>query len=413
MDKTLKSLQYMTCRASNKAMQMYYMWEHEKMNYKNKHGEYPNEKKMFGKIYRNVIENEIKTIMSTVNTANVAQTNAFVMKKWNADKNDILNFRKSVASFKLDMPIYLKNSNYKISEGTNGYEIDCAMFNRSQDLKHLIFRIDKLDGNKKTILNKIINTTYKQGSMQIIKNKKNKWCLLISFGFEADTKALDMNRTVGVDLGITNALTMQVWDNKLQEWEKLNWIKCAVDGSELVHYRQKIVARKVSLVKNCKLANANTGKAGHGRKTRIAPIMHTSDKIVNYKDTFNHKYSKFVIDFAIKNNCGTIQMENLKGFAINTTEKFLQNWSYFDLQEKIKYKAEEKGIEFILINPSFTSLRCSKCGCIEKENRNSKENQAKFQCVLCGNMENADINAAKNISLPNIEQIIKEQLRFK
>lgn len=69
--------------------------------------------------------------MITVNIANVAHNNAFIMKKWNTDKNDILNFRKSVASFKLDMPIYLKNNNYKISQGTNGYEIDCAIFNRS------------------------------------------------------------------------------------------------------------------------------------------------------------------------------------------------------------------------------------------------------------------------------------------
>lgn len=411
MDKALKDIQYMTCKASNKAMQMYYMWEHEKMDYKNKHGEYPDEKKLFGKTYRNVIESEIKTIMNTVNTANVAQTNAFVMKKWNTDKSDILNFRKSVASYKLDMPIYLKNSNYKILQGTNGYEIECAMFNRSQHLKHLIFMIDKLDGNKKSILNKLINGIYKQGSMQIIKNKKNKWCLLISFGFEADKKGLDINRTVGVDLGITNALTMQVWDNKFQEWERLSWAKCVVDGGELVHYRQKTVARRIALLKNCKLANVNTGKAGHGKTNRIAPIVHSNDQIANYRDTFNHKYSKFVIDFAIKNDCGIIQMENLKGFTVNTSEKFLENWSYFDLQEKIRYKAEEKGIQVNLINPSFTSQRCSKCGCIEKQNRNCKNNQAKFECVVCGNQENADINAAKNISLPNIEQIIKEKLK--
>jgi len=412
MDKTLRDIQHLTCKASNKAMQMYYMWEYEKLKYKNKYGEYPNEKEMYGKTYRNVVEAEMKSIMNTFNTSNVGQTNAFVMKKWNNDKKDILNYRKSVANFKLDMPIYLKNCSYKLLQGNNGYEINCAIFNKSQDLKHLIFTIDKLDGNKKATLNKIMSGTYKQGALQIIK-KKNKWCLLISFGFEIDKKELDINRIVGVDVGITNALTMQIWDNKLQEWDRLSWRNCVLDGKELIHYRQKIMARRIALLKNSKVAQENTGKAGHGRTKRIEPINHMSDKVKNFRDTFNHKYSKYVIDFAIRNNCGNIQMEDLSGFGESVSETLLKNWSYYDLQQKIKYKAEENNIEINFINPKYTSLRCSSCGCIDKENRDCKKAQAKFECVICGHKENADINAAKNICLPNIEQIIKEQLKTK
>ncbi|MFL0198874.1 hypothetical protein ACJDU8_25480 [Clostridium sp. WILCCON 0269] len=123
------------------------MWEYEKIKYKNKYGKYPEEQERFGKTYRNVVEGEMKSIMNTINTSNVGQTNAFVMKKWNADKKDILNYRKSVASFRLNMPIYLKNGSYKIYQDNNGYEVDCAVFNKFQELKHLTFKIDKLDGN--------------------------------------------------------------------------------------------------------------------------------------------------------------------------------------------------------------------------------------------------------------------------
>lgn len=412
MDKTLRDIQYLTCKASNKAMQMYYKWEYEKMEYKDKYGEYPNEKEKYGKTYRNVVEAEMKSIMSNVNTSNVGQTNAFIMKKWNTDKKDIFNYRKSVASFKLNMPIYIKNSNYKIYLGNNGYEIDCAMFNRLQELKHLTFSIDKLDGNKKATLNKIINKVYKQGSMQIVKNKKGKWCLLISFSFEGENRNLDINRIMGIDIGITNTLTIQIWDNKLQEWDKISWRKCVIDGKELIHYRQKVQARRIELLKNSKLSNRNQGKAGHGRKKRIEPIEKMSKKVNNFRDTLNHKYSKYVIDFAVKNNCGLIQMEDLSGYSEGVNETLLKNWSYYDLQNKIKYKAEEKGIKVIFINPKYTSKRCSKCGCIHEDNRNCKKNQAKFKCVRCDYEENADINAAKNISLPDIENIIQNEIKM-
>ncbi|MBX4272022.1 transposase [Clostridium estertheticum] len=421
MDKTLRDIQYVTCKASNKAMQMYYMWEYEKLEYKNKYGEYPNEKEMYGKTYRNVVEAEVKAIMNTINTSNTGQTNAFVMKKWNTDKKDIMNYRKSVASYKLNMPIYLKNSSYKILQGESGYEIDCAIFNKSQGLKHLTFTIDKLDGTKKATLNKLIesknlseliNGAYKQGAMQIVK-KKNKWCMLISFGFEAVKRELDTNRIVGVDVGIVNALTFQVWDNTTQKWDRLSWRDCLLDGKELIHYRQKIMARRIALLKNSKLSDENKGKAGHGRVKRIGPINTISDKVKAFRDTLNHKYSKYVIDFAIKNNCGCIQMEDLSGYSESVSETFLKNWSYFDLQSKIKYKAEENGLAINFIKPYHTSLRCSLCGNIQKENRDCRNNQSRFKCTVCGYEENADINAAKNISLPNIEQLIKEQLKIK
>lgn len=37
---------------------------------------------------------------------------------------------------------------------------------------------------------------------------------------------------------------------------------------------------------------------------------------------------------------------------------------------------------------------CPNCGCIEAENR---PNQETFECVECGDKDNADFNAAKNI----------------
>lgn len=411
LNKVLSDIRYMTCKASNKAMQMYYMWENEKIEYKNSTGEYPNEHDKFGKTYRNVVESEMKLIMNTVNTSNVSQTNAFVMKKWNTDKKDILSLKKSLANFKLDMPIFIYNKNFKISQGNKGYEVDCAIYNKSQDIKHFTFLIDKLDNNKKTTLNKIISGIYKQGSAQIIQDKKGKWYLIISFSFEPQTKSLDPERILGIDLGITNVATMQIWDCNNHDWDWLSYKECMIDGKELIHFRQKIYARnrQLSIASKC----AGKGRIGHGYETRLKPVEVSRDKVNKFRDTYNHKTSRYIIDYAIKHNCGTIQMEDLSNFSNEQSQTLLKNWSYYDLQSKIEYKATEVGIIVKLIKPYMTSKRCSKCGCIDEANRDCKKNQAKFKCIVCNYEENADINAAKNISLPDIDKIIKEQLKIK
>jgi len=47
------------------------------------------------------------------------------------------------------------------------------------------------------------------------------------------------------------------------------------------------------------------------------------------------------------------------------------------------------------VQSAFTSQRCHACGHIARE---SRENQARFRCVICGHTAHADVNAASNIA---------------
>src|SRR5699024_4415700 len=144
---------------------------------------------------------------------------------------------------------------------------------------------------------------------------------------------------------------------------------------------------------------------GHGIKTLLKPIDKLSKKVENFKSTTNHRYSKYIIDIALKYGVGTIQMEDLTN--ISRSDSFLKTWSFYDLQSKIKYKANMNGIDVKLIDPSYTSQRCYHCGNINKENR---KKQAIFHCIVCGHKRNDDYNATKNINILNDELDIKNQL---
>lgn len=87
-------------------------------------------------------------------------------------------------------------------------------------------------------------------------------------------------------------------------------------------------------------------------------------------------------------------MEYLEGSSF-TDKKMLGTWTYYELQQYIKYKAEMEGIKVRFVNPAYTSQTCSKCGYVDSENRLEQE---KFVCKKCGNSLNADYNASINIA---------------
>lgn len=420
LNKILWDIRYKTKLACNKATAWLYTFAQENMDYKSINGTNINENERFGKSHISWIENRMNEIMEICNTGNVAQTRQFVANRFKDDtKKGLFKGKVPISSFKEDNPIIIHNKNYKLSQGNNGYEVKLSLFNREyqteNNIKMLTLYINTVGSSQKSTLNRIISGEYKQGSAQIIedKNKKGKWYLTINFSFEPKKEEnLNINKILGVDLGIVNTATMQIYDSIEQNWDWLNYKECMISGQELIHFRQKIEARKrqMQIASKC----VGNGRIGHGKNTRMKPVYDIGDKESRFKDTFNHKVSKYIVDMAVKNNCGTIQMEDLSEFSEKQHERFLKSWTYSDLQTKVKYKAEEKGIIVNLVLPNYTSTRCNNCGHIDSLNRDCKKNQAKFECVKCGHGSNgkvnADINAARNIAIPNIEQIILEQL---
>ena len=82
-----------------------------------------------------------------------------------------------------------------------------------------------------------------------------------------------------------------------------------------------------------------------------------------------------------------------------------RNWSYFELQKMVEYKAKLYNIEVRYVNPRHTSQTCSFCGHLEDGQRLS---QQEFLCKnpKCDNKDdknenkiiNADYNGARNIA---------------
>src|SRR5699024_12049905 len=81
-------------------------------------------------------------------------------------------------------------------------------------------------------------------------------------------------------------------------------------------------------------------------------------------------------------NCPTkCNRSNLSG--IREKDKFLKDWTYYDFQYKIEYKAKEYDINVIKVKPQFTSSRCYRCGADRKSTRLNSSHVSISYAVFC------------------------------
>ena len=94
-------------------------------------------------------------------------------------------------------------------------------------------------------------------------------------------------------------------------------------------------------------------------------------------------------------------LEDLTGIR-KTTEQvrlkyryFCVSWSFYDLEQKLIYKAKKKQCTVIKVNPRYTSQCCPKCGHTKKRKRDKKLHL--FTCKECGYKSNDDRIGAMNL----------------
>lgn len=358
-------------------------------------------------------------------SCNVSAYGLYAEQHWNKYIKSIKNLEMSIPSFTRNAPIIIRADTYKINYENDDYIINAKLFDPKHEEKdEFNFILKSGDNSKKAILQRILSGEYKKGNMQIVK-KKDKWFCLIPYSFEVQPKELDKNKILGVDMGIANAVYWAVSDSPKRGY---------IPGGEIEEFRKRVRARRISIQNQSKYSGES--RSGHGRKRKLLPVTVLAEKEANFRNTINHRYAKKIVEVAVKNGCGVIQLENLSD--ISTGKKFLRDWPYYDLKTKIQYKAREHGIEVRDIEPQYTSQRCSECGHIASENRD--RNKTGFECVACGYgtkykckdcghihkskngcekcdskntyklFVHADYNAARNLTIPDIDKIIKAEL---
>ncbi len=180
----------------------------------------------------------------------------------------------------------------------------------------------------------------------------------------------DVEQFIGVDFGQTDIAVLS-------------------DGTNYNSEQLKKVRKKYS-----KVRASIQSKGTKGSKKLLKRLSGKEKRFVSIN---NHTISKQIVAKAKADNKG-IAIEDLSNIRRTAKPKSkaqkteLNRWSFYQLRQFLTYKCILNGVQLVVIPPAYTSQTCNVCNHIGI--RNGKH----FRCKNCGNVIDADHNAALNIA---------------
>jgi IS605 OrfB family transposase len=210
--------------------------------------------------------------------------------------------------------------------------------------------------------------TYIKGEADLV-YKKDKFYLFQTVEV-LDTEILDIEEFIGVDFGQTDIAVLSDGTN--------------YNSNQLKNIRKKYSKVRASIQSKGTKGSKKLLKRLSGREKRFVMINnHTISKQIVAKAKEEHK------GIAIEDLTNIRKTAKTKSKAQKTE---LNRWSFYQLRSFLTYKSLLSGVKFVTVPPAYTSQTCNIC------NHIGIRNGKRFSCENCGNIMDADYNAAKNIA---------------
>ena len=207
--------------------------------------------------------------------------------------------------------------------------------------------------------------------------------LFVNMTYEAELAALvESDVAVGIDMGVSDRLALS-------------------NGGTVRRRRKpnKKLSRAQRRLSACR-------KGSHRWRKRRAVLANQQDRERVRNRNECHRVTTELVrrfgliaveDLAIRNMTasakGTIEEPGHNVAAKAGLNRSITEQTWGIIRNQLQYKAEWAGRELVVVDPRFTSQRCSGCGVVSSDHRQRK----RYNCAECGMTEDADINAARNI----------------
>jgi len=220
----------------------------------------------------------------------------------------------------------------------------------------------------------------------------------------------NIKSSIGIDLNVNTIATSKdvssLFQNEI-EVKELHLIQNKrIDRKSFLNEKMiKLFERKNS--KRVLRILENKEKLGSNFRKTQKKLNKKSLKSQNQKKDLYHKISKTIVnkfdliamedlnvDKMTKSAKGTVEKPGIDVRLKSELNKLILGASFYQFASFVEYKTQHTGKLFVKVDPAYSSLECSKCGCRKKGNR---PRQDKFCCLDCGYQANPDIQAAYTI----------------
>ena len=286
-------------------------------------------------------------------------------------------FKTVIARYKT----ILENQNEWIKPSFKKPQYD-LVWNRDYSLTQNCFSVNTLNGRVKLPyfaegMSKYFNhSIYKFGTAKLV-NKHGKYYLHIPVTYEVEESNIsDICNVVGIDRGIN--FVVATYDSK----HKSGFVSGKAIKQKRANYSR---LRKELQMRHTPSSRRRLKAIGQRENRWMQDINHQVSKALA---TGNPKHTLFVLEDLIGIRNATER--------VKTKDRYVSvSWSFYDLEQKLIYKAKQNQSSVIKVDPRYTSQTCPVCGHTEKANRNKKMHI--FKCKCCGYTSNDDRIGAMNL----------------
>ena len=269
------------------------------------------------------------------------------------------------------------------------------VWNRDYSLTQNRFSVNTLNGRVKLpyfsegMSKYFDHTVYKFGTAKLV-NKHGKYFLHIPVTYDVkESNISDIRNVVGIDRGIN--FVVATYDSK----HKSGFVSGKAIKQKRANYSK---LRKELQMRHTPSARRRIKAIGQRENRWMQDVNHCVSKALVKS---NPKHTLFVL-------------EDLSGVRnaterVKTKDRYVSvSWSFYDLEQKLIYKAKQNQSSVIKVDPRYTSQCCPVCGHTEKSNRNKKIHL--FTCRNCGYRSNDDRIGAMNLYRMGINYLADSQV---
>lgn len=273
-------------------------------------------------------------------------------------------------------------------------------------------KIKKRDKTGLEQLDKVIASQWQPGSGQLVRNRRevgSRYLARLTVAYKPDPyRTLDKETVMGIDLGVTAPAAIHI----RRQGVPLDWSLRIGNGRALLASRNIVRGEIVRILRGLKRQDSPLhGAARRAATERLRELRHRERRILK---TAAQRIAATIADQAKRHGAGVWQLEALLGKDNNVKQErpwLARNWAPGVVMDALRWQAAQAGAELRLVDPRYTSQRCSRCGVIDPANRPKGQlSSSFFACIFCGHSENADKNAARNLSLEGIQATIAATL---
>ena len=288
----------------------------------------------------------------------------------------------------------LENQNEWIKPSFKKPQYD-LVWNRDYSLTQNCFSVNTLNGRVKLpyfaqgMFKYFNHSIYRFGTAKLV-NKHGKYYLHIPVTYEVEESNIsDICNVVGIDRGIN--FVVATYDSK----HKSGFVSGKAIKQKRANYSK---LRKELQMRHTPSSRRRLKAIGQRENRWMQDINHQVSKALA---TGNPKHTLFVL-------------EDLTGIRnaterVKTKDRYVSvSWSFYDLEQKLIYKAKQNQSSVIKVDPRYTSQCCPACGHTEKSNRNKKIHL--FTCKNCGYTSNDDRIGAMNLYRMGINYLADSQV---